>query len=945
MRTITAVLVTALLLAGTSGAAPPLPGSGVPPLHEGPSSGVAVTGPAVSNVIDTDAEIRICFIRAQFLEDYTPTTTGNGLFDLEADPPHDRSYFENLGSQMAQYFSDVSSDSLVLTFEVYPAGLESSYQMPHQMAWYGDDERQMTGACELLRDAVLAADPDVDFSQFDAVIVFHAGAGQESDVLSNSPDDIHSVFLRLVDLQYYLPEGGSGYPGIPTGDGVYVTEGAINPEQESQDGYGFGVIGTIVHEFFHQLGLPDLYNTYDGTVGVGGWDIMGYGQWVMTGWWPTQPGAWCRSYLQWSPVAVIEDTGQFSVTAGDTIYRVPLSGTEYLLIENRQRDPDGDGMCGTSEHDWGLPGSGILIWHVDETRLGDHIQLNTVNVDPLHKGVDLEEADGIQDFDWGIPDIYGVEGSRYDPWFQGGVNWLFGPESEPSTETSWGGNTWVTVEVLDHPQNSMQVTVGRTGTVPGWPVRTDAVRWGPLLWNSQDGPKIVVTTTTGYTRAFEGDDGSGVVPMGIGVTAPPAAGNPAGGGEYLLVCEEDGEVHLRDTEWNEPSGWPARLPSPGVACLVSERAGLVAVATDDRRLYLIDGSGNVIDGWPVSLPAPVRGLCILPDQESLSVCAASADGSLYLYDLQGTLRQGWPVHPGDEAIGIPLSADIDRDGDCEVLCVSGGHVWSYGPDGEPEPGFPALLDSDPLGSLSLAALDVTGRLAVLVEVEEGISAVGASGAAVTDWPWHTPTDSLGFGFDRHSRGIGGDGFVLWGIRDGRICLVEETGSQPDIFPVSTGDDPVCSPVIWRLDSSEPWRVTAADAGGRIYSWYTSYEPEGWHTGMDRGGENCWWTDDLPPVGTPGGLIAPGSFFVYPNPVRTGQGTIRFQPGEDCSWVIRVFNVAGDLVTFTSGTAPGGAAWEVPWETGDFSPGVYYVNLEITSGQGTESSLFQAAVVN
>jgi M6 family metalloprotease-like protein len=883
-------------------------------------------------------------IRAEFLEDYTTTTSGNGLFDLDADPPHDRIYFQQIASQMTNYFLDVSFDSLSLSIDIYPSGLDASYQMLHQMAWYGDDTKQMTGACELLRDAVITADDDVDFSLYDAVIVIHAGAGQEADVRSDSPDDIHSVFLRLSDLQYYLPEGGSGYPGIPTNDGVYVMEGAINPEQESQDGYGFGVIGTICHEFFHQLGLPDLYNTYTGSVGVGGWDIMGYGQWVMSGWWPTQPGAWCRMFLQWTPVRTIEGTGTFSAVVGDTLLKIPLSGTEYLLIENRQRDPDGDGMCGTDEHDWGLPGSGILIWHIDETRLGVHVQSNTVNVDPLHKGVDLEEADGIQDFDWALPDIYGIEGNQFDPWFVGGVNWIFSPSSEPSTVTSWGGNTWVTVEVLDPSCNTMEVTVQRSGIVPGWPVRTEIPEWGPLLWNSSDGPKIVLTTSTGFARAIDGDDGSGTIPMGLGVTAPPATGNLGAGEEYLLVCEKDGEVHLRAPDWAEPAGWPAQLPHAVVSCLVSDRTGVVAVATEENRLYLLSSNGLVMEGWPVQVSAPVRGLCVHPVQENPSIAAATADGSLYLYDFQGNLRQGWPTHPGDERIGIPVSADIDRDGIPEIICSSGDMIYSYGSDGEPEPGFPALLRSDPLGSVSLAGLDDTGRLAILIEIEEGIAAVGASGAVITDWPWLTPTDSLGFGFELNSRGIGGSGFTIWGVRDGRICLLDETGGQPGIFPVSTGDSPVCTPVLWRFSTTEPWRVTAADASGYVCSWFTSFEPSGWYSGLDRGGENCWWSDDLPAEGSATGILAPGSFFVYPNPVRTGKGTIRFQPGADCSWVIRVFNIAGDLVTVSRGAAPGGAAWEVPWETSDLSPGVYYINLEITGPQGSESSLFQAAVV-
>lgn len=925
-------------------AAPPLAGSGVSPLHEGPSEGLAISGPAISRPIHTDGLLNVCVIRAQFLEDYTPSTTGNGLFDLDADPPHDRTYFENLTAQMNGYFTDVSGGELELFLEIFPLGLEEVYDMPHQMPWYGSDEKSMTGACELLRDAVEASDDDIDFSQYDAVIVFHAGAGQESDVYRNSTDDLHSVFLRLIDLQYYLPEGSSSYEGIPTNDGVFVREGMIVPETESQDGYGFGVIGTVCHEFFHQLGLPDLYNTYDGTVGVGAWDIMGYGQWVMSGWWPAMPGAWSKMFLEWIPVRDVEGTGTFTVSVSDTILRVPLSGTEYLLIENRQRDPDGDGMCGTDEHDWGLPGSGILIWHIDETRLGSNVANNTVNVDPLHKGVDLEEADGIQDFDWSLPDVYGIEGSEYDPWFAGGICWIFGPGTEPSTVTSWGGNTWVTVEVLDERQNSMEVTVGRSGVVPGWPISTEPLSYGPLLWDDSDGERIVLTTETGFTRCWDAD-GSNMVPMGIGVTAPPVAGNPGSGPELLLVCENDGEVHLRAIDWSEPAGWPVTLPDAAVHCMVSSHLSLVAAATEGNSLYLIDAGGHVMDGWPASVSAPIRGICVYPDPEHPGIAVSTADGSLHLFDTNGRSRPNWPVHPGDEQVGFPVSADIDRDGEVEIILASGDAIYSYGPEGELEPGFPAVLQGEPLSSVNLASLDQSGTLSLLMEIEEGIVAVGASGATTTDWPYITPTDSLGFEYNSLTRGIGGSRFAAAGLRDGRICLFDENGNQTDIFPVSVGDAPIGSPVLWKFNESGQWQLIAADAGGYVGSWFTSFEPDGWFTGLDRGGENCWWTEDLPAAVSSAGMLVPGSFFVYPNPVRTGEGSIRFQPGSDCSWVIRVFNIAGDLVTVSRGSAPGGAPWEVLWETSDLSPGVYFVNLELSSAQGSESALFQAAVVH
>ncbi|MCK5064962.1 MAG: T9SS type A sorting domain-containing protein, partial [Candidatus Fermentibacteraceae bacterium] len=122
-------------------------------------------------------------------------------------------------------------------------------------------------------------------------------------------------------------------------------------------------------------------------------------------------------------------------------------------------------------------------------------------------------------------------------------------------------------------------------------------------------------------------------------------------------------------------------------------------------------------------------------------------------------------------------------------------------------------------------------------------------------------------------------------------------------------------------------------------------PDGWFTGMQMSGENCWWDNDLPPVSISGNVLESGSFYVYPNPVRTGNGIIRFHPGKDSSWEIRIFNMGGDLVFYETGSAPGGASWEVNWDTSDLAPGVYFVNLYISNEEGFTDALFHAAVVH
>ncbi|MCK4807882.1 MAG: M6 family metalloprotease domain-containing protein, partial [Candidatus Aegiribacteria sp.] len=351
---------------GTVSAAPPIIHGAMPPLHERPSEGAAIAGPG--KIDDSDDTMNVCMIRVQFLEDFTDETSGNGRIDLNADPSHNRNYFQGIADDLASYYEDISGGELILSIDIYPSSMNGSYTLQHQMMHYGDDENRTQGACLLMQDAVLLADEDIDFSLYDAVIIIHAGSGQEADIRRNSPGDIGSVFLTLTDLINNLPGAGMGYDGIPTSDGVFVRESMIVPEQESQDGFGLGVLGTICHEFGHQLGLPDLYDTNTGHVGVGGWDLMGYGQWLMSGYWPASLSAWSRIYLGWDMPSEVSD-GTFALACNDSILKIPLNSSEYLLVENRQRDPNGDGMCGIHEHDFGLPGSGILIWHIDETRL------------------------------------------------------------------------------------------------------------------------------------------------------------------------------------------------------------------------------------------------------------------------------------------------------------------------------------------------------------------------------------------------------------------------------------------------------------------------------------------------------------------------------------------------------------------------------------------------
>jgi M6 family metalloprotease-like protein len=130
------------------------------------------------------------------------------------------------------------------------------------------------------------------------------------------------------------------------------------------------LLGVMTHEFFHTLGLPDLYDVdgrYSGSSGsvggLGGYDIMsnprgpGFRQKY-----PGMLSPFCKLDMDWiTPIEITED-GTYAARPSELhadifIIKKGYETDEYLLIENRQ--PIG--------YDRLLWSGGILVYHIDAT--------------------------------------------------------------------------------------------------------------------------------------------------------------------------------------------------------------------------------------------------------------------------------------------------------------------------------------------------------------------------------------------------------------------------------------------------------------------------------------------------------------------------------------------------------------------------------------------------
>jgi immune inhibitor A len=150
-----------------------------------------------------------------------------------------------------------------------------------------------------------------------------------------------------------------------------------------------GQLGVFSHEFGHFLGLPDLYDTSYRSFGIGDWCLMAGGSWNGNGKQPARMSAWCLATLGWIKPNNVASARTLSLPALETdktaCYRLWTGGKaskEYFLIENRQQ----------AGRDAKLPGSGLAVWHIDETQ--------SDNTNPLAYKVALVQADGKRDLEF-----------------------------------------------------------------------------------------------------------------------------------------------------------------------------------------------------------------------------------------------------------------------------------------------------------------------------------------------------------------------------------------------------------------------------------------------------------------------------------------------------------------------------------------------------------------
>ncbi len=453
--------------------------------------------------------LKILGVMVEFQPDTNRFTSGNGTFGPGSIPylenpgtnidalPHDQHYFEAHLQFVKNYFEKVSGDQISIDFQVLP----EVYKLPKKMAEYSPigENPDLSEMSVFITDVWSAVgNSEINLSEFNpgdniAFVIFHAGIGRDVELtgtnLDKTPQDLPSFYLSKETLADFLAD--PSFSGFPINNGnLLVDNSLIIPRTLTRSGADavgnsfvlpLSINGLLTAQIGSHLGLPDLFNTENGRSGIGRFGLMdGAGIFSFNGLFPPELSAWEKTYLGWETPFLVDTESETTITLPAqsdfqnlSIAKVPLSSSEYFLVENRHRDPEGNGITITieksdgsivtqmftnqdqafvnqetgfddllepgvvidvSNYDFSLLGGiiseddgterelngGILIWHIDEGIIDSKISQNSINNNPNRKGVDLEEADGAQDI--GLPTNIGlsqnnVTGSPFDFWW------------------------------------------------------------------------------------------------------------------------------------------------------------------------------------------------------------------------------------------------------------------------------------------------------------------------------------------------------------------------------------------------------------------------------------------------------------------------------------------------------------------------------------------------
>lgn len=330
----------------------------------------AAPGPAHNEIPEPKRSDNSTYWEPDFSQEHFEEMFFTGLEDQDGESFH--GVYDEMSSGRFDLQGDVS-DWVTVPYSTASYGTtESGEDMTRFIqdtadAWYAD--QVAAGKTDAEIDAYLksfdvwdrydvdgdgiTAEPDGYIDHFQAI---HAGEGEEA----GAPEE------AIWSHRWSVNQGGQGVDGpaefaklggIKVGDSdLWIRDYTTEPEN--------GGLGVFAHEFGHDLGLPDYYDTAGGENGTGYWNLMSSGSWMghgdgTIGTTPNHMGATEKLFLGWLDYESVAPGAEATVDLGPSFHATTRPQAAVVNLPDGVEQIDlGDDPYGIEPFDGELAYSG-----------------------------------------------------------------------------------------------------------------------------------------------------------------------------------------------------------------------------------------------------------------------------------------------------------------------------------------------------------------------------------------------------------------------------------------------------------------------------------------------------------------------------------------------------------------------------------------------------------
>jgi hypothetical protein len=738
----------------------------------------------------------------------------------------------------------------------------------------------------------------------------------------------------------------------------------------------------------------------------------GAGIFAYNGLFPPEPSAWEKIQLGWITPQLVQNSSTLSLpavgltsTGQDVIYKIPISESEYFLLENRNRDPEGNGqiltivkngvdtyqyltdttafiyydttgISGTvvdaENFDWAITswadstrkyfGGGILIWHIDENVIEAGLKSNTVNADIEHRGVELKEADGSKDIGQNYDQLsyaYGTEyGSPFDCWFSGNsvipYKNIFDRNSFPNSNGHSGAASLITIKDFSVRSPNMTATV-----ILGNPV----LRRNPALSHIFAHADAYPTSTKNHHLYLSVNDSI----FALQSNGKSLTNNISGllsdkksrygvavfqqSGSEIAASVQDSALYIYQLASPNAQGVfeslhsitrtiPQKFTTSPCFSSLSILSSIL-IGTDSGKVYEYGINGDLISQRSVGI-APITSLTLLPTSSLSKPEEYFCSSGNYIYSDQNSA-----VLPGSTGKWM-LAAAVSPKGNIVIAAeINGNRIVSFDQSLSRKL-FEVNVPGSALQELAIADIDGDGEKDVIVQSATHISGLSREGVVLDGFPIQVRGNNEFTGtplivdFD-------GDGKVeiIAFTKDGEMWVYTRDGKLFSGFPIQVSSPGKTFPAAY-IDSSNAGGIVILSEHGSFDAFltstaFTANSLTWWqHLGDERHSSAEWTqTEPHPPTQE---FLPKSRVYNWPNPVYGRSTQIRYYTSEDANITVTILDLSGVKITELKGRGIAGMDRDISWDVSNIQSGVYLARIEAHGVTKNEVTIIKIAVV-